>query len=169
MSRFPLTRRVLRSIAIAAVAGAFVIQIVRPARTNPLTDPAGTLTASAHVPAGVQDVLVRGCADCHSNDTRWPWYSNVAPISWFVIDHVNHGRRHFNYSDWAQDDRDRTPKLLKDICQLTRKGAMPMTSYLWLHPDSRLSESDVALLCDWSDAMRREIPSTSANAGLDNP
>lgn len=151
------TGRLIRNAALILIGGACAIQLARPARTNPPTHPARTLMAVAHAPAEVQDVLERGCRDCHSHDTRWPWYSNVAPVSWFVINDVNQGRRHFNYSDWAQYDRDKVPQLLKDICDQTRKGEMPMTSYLWMHPDSRLSDRDVSLLCDWSDAERRSF------------
>ena len=77
------------------------MQLVRPARTNPPTDRPRTLFARVTVSAADRRGAERACRDCHSNDTRWPWYSNVAPVSWFVIDHVNHGRSHFNYSDWA--------------------------------------------------------------------
>jgi len=52
----------------------------------------------------VAGILDRACADCHSNKTRWPWYSHVAPVSWFVIDHVNHGRSHLNFSEWGRYD-----------------------------------------------------------------
>jgi hypothetical protein len=169
VSRRRVILRVGRRAALVMIGAAFAIQIVRPARTNPPTDPARTLTTVADVPAGAHDVLVRGCQDCHSNDTRWPWYSNVAPISWFVIDHVNHGRRHFNYSDWAQYDRDRIPGLLKDICELTRKGDMPMSSYLWLHPDSRLTDTDVTVLCEWTDGMRRVTTPTSRSTAATRP
>ena len=151
-----LSARVFRKAALAAIAGALVIQLARPARTNPPTDPARTMMAIVHPTREAEAVFVRGCRDCHSNDTRWPWYSNVAPISWFVIDHVNSGRRHFNYSDWTQHERDRVPRLLKDICELSRKEEMPMTSYLWLHPDARLSDRDVAALCDWTERALRE-------------
>ena len=147
----------VRKVALVLVAGACAIQLVRPARTNPPTDPARTLMAVTHAPVEVQSVLQRGCRDCHSHDTRWPWYSNVAPISWLVIDDVNHGRRHFNYSDWAQYDRDKIPQLLKDICEQTRKGDMPLSTYLWMHTDARLSDREVSVLCDWSDAERRSF------------
>lgn len=147
--------RLARRAAAVLLTGAFVIQLARPARTNPATDPSRTLAAIAHVPPDVQSVLERGCRDCHSHDTRWPWYSEVAPTSWFVIDHVNHGRRHFNYSDWAQYDQDKLPKLLKDMCELTRKQDMPLSSYLWLHPDARLSDRDISSLCDWTDRQGR--------------
>jgi hypothetical protein len=151
-----LNPQVIRRAAVAVIVGAVAIQLARPARTNPPTDPARTMMAVAHPTPEAEAVIVRGCRDCHSHDTRWPWYSNVAPMSWFVIDHVNHGRRHFNYSDWAQYDRDQIPRLLKDICGLTRKDEMPMTSYLWFHPDARLSDRDVAQLCDWTERALRE-------------
>jgi hypothetical protein len=153
-SRGPWTKRAV----LAIVAGACAIQLVRPARTNPVTDPARTMTSVTRLPASVLAVLEKGCRDCHSNDTRWPWYSNVAPVSWFVIDHVNQGRRQFNYSDWAQYDEDNVPRLLKDVCELTRKGAMPMSSYLWMHEDARLSERDVSILCNWTNVHRRPFP-----------
>lgn len=149
--------RLIRHAAIFMIGGACAIQLARPARTNPPTDPARTLMAVTRAPAAVQSVLERGCRDCHSHDTRWPWYSTVAPVSWLVIDDVNHGRRHFNYSDWAQYDRDKLPQLLRDVCEQTRKGDMPLPIYLWMHPESRLSGRDVSLLCDWSDAELRSF------------
>ena len=149
--------RLIRNAALIVIGGTFAIQLARPARTNPPTDPARTLMTVTHAPDDVNAVLERGCRDCHSHDTRWPWYSSVAPVSWFVINDVNSGRRHFNYSDWARYDRDKIPQLLKDICEQTRTGEMPLSSYLWVHPDSRLSDRDVSLLCDWSDAERRSL------------
>jgi heme-binding protein len=149
--------RLIRNAVFSVICGACAIQLARPARTNPPTDPARTLRAITHAPADVNAVFERGCRDCHSHDTRWPWYSNVAPVSWLVIDDVNHGRSHFNYSDWAQYDRDKIPQLLKEICDQTRKGEMPLSIYLWMHPDSQLSDRDVSLLCDWSDAERRAL------------
>ena len=142
----------IRRIAFVGIGGALAIQLVRPARTNPSTDPSRTMATIVHVPPEVATVLDRACRDCHSHDTRWPWYSNVAPVSWFVIDHVNSGRRHFNYSNWAQHDKDKVPRLLKDICELTRKKEMPLSSYLWLHPEARTSDRDIAVLCEWTDS-----------------
>jgi hypothetical protein len=166
----PAIRLALR-VGLVMIVGAVAIQLARPARTNPPTDPSRTMATVTHLPPDVLRVLERGCRDCHSHDTRWPWYSEVAPVSWFVIDHVNHGRRHFDYSDWAQYDEDKIPKLLKDICDLTRKGDMPLSSYLWFHPDARLSDRDVSILCQWTDrelrSIRRPVASRSSPlAGL---
>jgi hypothetical protein len=139
------------------LGASLVIQLARPARTNPPTYEARTLSATAHVTPEAKAVLERACRDCHSHETRWPWYSNIAPVSWFVIDHVNSGRRHFNYSDWAQYDEDKKQRILKDICDLTRKKDMPIPSYLWMHGDAHVSEGDTAALCAWTDTARQEL------------
>jgi hypothetical protein len=138
-------------------AGLFLVaffgaQAVRPARTNPSSNPTASLLPKA--PTQVSGILTRACADCHSNETRWPWYSNVAPMSWFLIDHVNHGRDHFNFSEWATYSEDDQDKLLGSICSLSKKGRMPLPSYLWIHRDATLSDGDIAALCSWSDKMR---------------
>jgi hypothetical protein len=148
-------RKTIRWGSAAAIAGAVAIQFVRPPRTNPVTIPERTLASRVPLSREAAAVLDRSCRDCHSNDTRWPWYSNVAPVSWFVIDHVDHGRRHLNYSDWVQYPPEDTQRLLKNICAFAKKDTMPLASYLWMHRESRLSDADVAALCDWTDGLLR--------------
>ena len=151
-------RKPLRFVLFAVAGLLLAIQFVRPARTNPATDPAATLHAHVAVPANVASILERSCRDCHSNATRWPWYSNVAPVSWWVIDHVNHGRSHFNFSQWAKYNPEEQRNLLEESCELSRKGAMPLPSYLRMH-DAAMSASDIATLCAFTEsAMRSLIP-----------
>ena len=90
-------RKVLKWLAIAVVCVLVGLQFVRPARTNPAFDQSQTIHSRLQMTPQVASILNRSCQDCHSNTTRWPWYSNVAPVSWFVIDHVNHARSHLNY------------------------------------------------------------------------
>jgi hypothetical protein len=148
-------RRATRWLAAATIVGAIGIQFVRPARTNPDTDPAQTLDARVEVTSDARAILERACRDCHSNETRWPWYSQVAPVSWFVIDHVNHGRRHLNYSDWARYAPEDADRILMNTCAFARKETMPMPSYLLMHREARLSDADVTALCDWTETVRR--------------
>lgn len=138
-------------VAMSMVAaGAVLIQFYGPEATNPGSDPGRALAAHVAVPADTAAILQRACRDCHSNETRWPWYSHVAPVSWFVIDHVNHGRSHFNYSDWARYDPEEADRLLKKSCELVRKGSMPMASYRRMHAQAALTVADVEALCRWS-------------------
>jgi hypothetical protein len=139
--------------SLAALLGLFVaIQLLRPARTNPPVDPGHTLQARAHVPAEVDAIFARACQDCHSNLTRWPWYSQVAPVSWLVASDVNEGRRHMNFSEWDPRASHHSGSLFDEICEQVRTGEMPLWFYLPLHPDARLSPGDVNTICAWTAA-----------------
>lgn len=134
-----------------------IIQFIRPAKTNPVADPSLALESHVQVDPKVAAILDRSCADCHSNKTRWPWYTNVAPVSWFVIDHVNTGRSEVNFSEWGQYSRRDQEGKLKQICREVTNGAMPLSSYTPMHAGSELSAVDVQTLCDWTDATRKLI------------
>ncbi|MGE5400207.1 MAG: heme-binding domain-containing protein [Ignavibacteriales bacterium] len=79
----------------------------------------------------------RACFDCHSNQTKWPGYSYIAPVSWFVTDHVHEGKRKLNFSEWKY-----TPKKAKRIISEIKRGEMPLKSYLLLHPEARLTDTE---------------------------
>jgi hypothetical protein len=152
-------RGALRWLGRLLVLVVIAIQFVRPARTSPPTDASRALHAHAAVPARAAAVLDRACRDCHSNETRWPWYSHVAPVSWFVIDHVNHGRSHFNYSDWARYERDDARRLLKNACDFARRQTMPLPSYTLINRSARLTDEDIVTLCDWAERSARDLVS----------
>src|SRR5712664_3174329 len=105
-------RKILKWIAIILVIIFFGLQFIRPAKTNPPIDQAQTIEAQTQVTPQVEAILDRSCNDCHSNKTRWPWYSNVAPVSWLVVDDVNEARRVLNFSEWGRLDPDRQRKKL---------------------------------------------------------
>jgi hypothetical protein len=130
------------------------IQVIRPARTNPPVDPSHALEAVVFVPPRVESTLQRACYDCHSDLTRWPWYSNVAPVSWFVIDHVDSGRRQVNFSDWlrpnTKDPAEYTRERFQAICKQVQTRNMPLTSYLLVHRAAKLSQGDIETICAWT-------------------
>jgi len=146
-----MRRRFVKLVGLVVLGIVLLIQLIRPARTNPPVDRSRSLTALVAVPSETARILNRACRDCHTNETRWPWYSNVAPVSWFVIEHVNHGRSHLNFSDWAQYTPSDATKLIDKTCELTRKGDMPMGSYTWIHTDARLAPAEVEMVCAWAD------------------
>jgi hypothetical protein len=149
--------RFLRWLLILLAAAFVGIQFVRPARTNPPINPAQSIEANLHVSPQVAAILDRSCNDCHSNKTVWPWYTNVAPVSWFVIGHVNDARSVMNFSQWGDDDKDKQSRRLRDICEQVSDGEMPLSSYTPLHPGSKPSANDVKTLCDWTNAERARL------------
>ena len=143
------------ALAIVLVIGG--MQLIRPRKTNPPVDPARELKTHTQLPADVARVLNRSCGDCHSNQTRWPWYSDVAPVSWVVIDDVNEGRRHVNLSDWAKYDADHAERKLGQICDEVKDGGMPLVSYTWVHKGTKLSQAERDAVCQWTKAERQRI------------
>jgi len=145
-------QRVLKWAAVALAAVVALMQFIRPALTNPPVDQTRTIQARMQVSGEVSAILDRSCNDCHSYQTRWPWYSHVAPISWFVVGHVNDGRDDLNFSEWAKYSQSEQQHFLKKMCGEVTAGEMPLNSYLWLHRDAKLSSEDVKTLCDWASA-----------------
>lgn len=141
------------------------LQFVRPARVNPPEVAGRGIEAHARLTPEVESVLRRSCMDCHSNRTEWPWYSNVSPASWLVVDHVNHGRTRLNFSDWSRYDREEVGGVLKSICEEARGGSMPMPSYTLVQRDARLSDADVKALCEWASAESERLASSDGASG----
>jgi len=150
-------RKLLKWTAIILVIIFVGLQFIRSAKTNPPIDQSQTIEAHTQMTPQVAAILDRSCNDCHSNKTRWPWYSNVAPASWLVIGHVNDARKDLNFSEWSRRDRDRQSKKLQQMCDEVTDGAMPLGSYTPLHPGSKLSADDVKTLCDWANSERQRI------------
>jgi hypothetical protein len=152
-----MIRKVLKWSVLVVLCLFFIAQFYRPARTNPVSDGSQLFESHLQIDPKTAAILDRSCVDCHSNKTRWPWYSNVAPVSWFVIDHVDHGRSHLNFSEWGKYDRQEQRALLTDICKEVKQGTMPLSSYTPLHPGSKLTLEDIHTVCDWANGQRGKV------------
>jgi hypothetical protein len=135
----------------AAVVGLVVVlagaQLIRPERANPPIDSSRTIQAQTGTAEGLSAVLNRSCGQCHSNATVWPWYTNIAPVSWLMAYGVKQGRRAVNYSEWAGYPLERQRALLVASCQAASSGRMPGSPFTLLYPGTRLSSQDVETIC----------------------
>lgn len=146
--------RIARWVGIALALAFVAIQLVPVDRTNPPVE--------ADVPASdeARAVLRRACYDCHSNETVWPWYSYVAPISWLVARDVREGRADLNYSTWNRLETKDRIKALRESWEEVEEGEMPLWFYLPAHPEARLSPQDRTILREWSLSMGGADPGT---------
>ena len=149
--------KVLKWLVVVVACLFVAAQFRRPARTNPPVDQSQTIEAHAQMTPQVASILARSCSDCHSHKTAWPWYTNVAPISWFIVNHVNEGRHNMNLSEWGRYDLRRQRNKLQQMCEEVQDGAMPLSTYTPLHPNSKLSPDDVKTLCGWTEAERERL------------
>jgi Haem-binding domain len=94
-------------------------------------------------------VLVRACGNCHSNHTDWPWYSHVAPVSWWLARHVREGREKLDFSQWETYSTWQKRNKLESMCGLISTGRMPPRMYTAMHPEAKLTEENKKAVCAW--------------------
>jgi heme-binding protein len=140
-----MSRRLKQAAIVFAVVFA-AAQLVRPERANPATDASRRIQAHVGTASGLVAVLDRACSDCHSNATVWPWYTQIAPVSWLMAYGVTKGRKTVNFSEWAAYSPEQQRVLLLESCQDASQGRMP-GPYTLLHPEMRLSAQDVETIC----------------------
>jgi hypothetical protein len=142
----------LKKILGALLLALLLIQFIRPSQDNPPTDQAQSFQQVANPPAEVVNVLKSACYDCHSNETVYPWYSQIAPFSWWLANHINEGREHLNFSTYGQISAEDKGKVMEEIAEVIQKNEMPLASYTWLHPEAKLSEAQKNMLMQWANS-----------------
>jgi mono/diheme cytochrome c family protein len=131
-----------------AIVGLFLaIQLIPYGHTH---DNPAVVMEPAWDSEATRDLAVRACFDCHSNETSWPWYTNVAPISWLAVRDVDEGRATLNFSEWGSQGRH-----ADEAAEVVREGEMPPVYYTWLHPSARLSDAELEQLAAGLDATMR--------------
>lgn len=153
-----MSRRVKQAAVVFVIVFA-AAQLIRPERANPATDAARTIQAHTGTTSELAAVLDRSCRDCHSNNTVWPWYSEIAPLSWLMARGVAEGRKAVNFSEWAGYPPDVQRMLLSASCEDVSSGKMP-GPYTLLRPETRLSTQDIVTIC----AATRQADANAANA-----
>jgi Haem-binding domain len=148
----------LKQVAVVLVVVFAAAQLVRPERANPPTDASRTIQAHVGTASGLTAILDRACRDCHSNETVWPWYSQISPLSWAMAYGVTKGRNAVNFSEWATYPLDQQRAALVASCQDVSAGKMP-GAYALLHPEMRLSAQDIETIC----AAARQAEAHAAN------
>jgi hypothetical protein len=128
-------------ILLVALIG---IQFVPIERTNPPVE------IDVPVSAELKAVLRRSCYDCHSNETRWPWYAHIAPVSFLIASDVKEGRRQVNFSVWSQYTVSRRARKLKEITEQVEQNKMPQWYYVLVHPEAKLSAGDKEMIVRWA-------------------
>ena len=144
-----------KKLLLASPVVAVAIQLIpAPAKTNPPIDPARTFATVMKPPPDVQAVLQRACADCHSNETKWPWYADIAPISWPVRKHVVDGRKHLNLSEWLKPGETKFSdwSQLEDIGKAVLDKSMPLYGYDWMHAEAKLTAVEREAIAKWADS-----------------
>ena len=147
-------RLTLKNTVYALLILLLVMQLFRIDKTNPPADFSKDFITLTQPPPEIAGMLKTSCYDCHSNATTYPWYTNVAPISWWIKHHINDGRKHLNFSIWGSYTSRKADHKLEECVEMTEEGEMPMTSYTLLHGKAKLSKEQQAALVSWFNSLR---------------
>jgi hypothetical protein len=150
-----MRRRLIYLVSVAAAL--ILIQFIRPEQNLGELDTEIDFIQASGVPDTLASIILNSCYDCHSDHTRYPWYSSLAPVSWYLNRHVVEGKAHLNFSSWGIMDKAKKVTQLDQICEEITYGAMPLNSYLLIHRSSKLSEKDIQAICEWTESEALKI------------
>ncbi len=157
----------VQKIAFALLLAIAVLQFFQIDKTNPVADPALDFMNITNPPDEIATILKTACYDCHSYNTRYPWYTNIQPVAWWVKDHIDHGRDELNFSEFGNYTERRADHKLEEAAEYTLNEEMPLPSYTWGHSDARLTDQERKYLADWFEDQRAILFSDS-NTVLDS-
>jgi hypothetical protein len=105
-------------------------------------------------PENVKMILKESCYDCHSDFTRYPWYNNITPVNYWLAEHVNDGKKHFNVSNWVGNSVKRKDHKIEELIEMVEKKYMPIESYTFAHSEAKLSDDQIKEVVDWAKQVR---------------
>lgn len=149
---------------------AFVaLQFFQPAKSNQSMDMANDIGKVVAVPENVHTLLKTACYDCHSNNTNYPWYANIQPVGWWLKDHIDEGKEHLNFQEFAltkAGGRFPTKSLrqdhkLEEVAEMVETGEMPLTSYTFIHGNAKLDAGERKMIVDWVTSARAELSNSA--------
>ncbi len=136
-------------LAVLVVAIVLVIQVIPVERNVSTVQPGQSFEKTEKVPANVAAILKVSCYDCHSNNTRYPWYSELKPAAWLMARHIKKGKKELNFDEFNDYSKRRKKAKIKSIISQIEKEEMPLKSYLLLHSDSKLTAEERKMLLDF--------------------
>jgi hypothetical protein len=144
----------IKKILLFLLAALVVIQFFHPKKNETKAAQPNYIGMAFPIPTDVKSILAKACDDCHTNNTRYPWYSKIQPVDWWLDKHVQDGKKHLNLDDYTNRNLRYQYHKLEEIAEQVKKGEMPLESYTWMHKDAILSETEKNTLINWADAMR---------------
>ncbi|HEV8539405.1 MAG TPA: heme-binding domain-containing protein [Bacteroidota bacterium] len=149
--------KILKRIVMSLAGLLVVIQFIRPEKNVPDGSPLNDIGGKFTVPEDVVVVLRTSCYDCHSNETRYPWYAEIQPVGWWLNDHIHDAKEELNFSEFANYRPRRQYRKFEEITDQVKEGEMPLPSYLILHNDAKLSPAHKERLTGWANSMRDSL------------
>ena len=146
--------KILKKIGLLFLIAFVIAQFFGPDRNEGDFASIEAFMNETNPPENVKIILKETCFDCHSDVTRYPWYSNITPVNYWMEDHVKHGKGHFNVSKWEGNSIKRKDHKFEELIEMVEAKEMPLNSYTWMHSDAKLSDDEIKAVVDWAKLVR---------------
>jgi hypothetical protein len=150
-------KKFFKVLGIILLVVMVVIQFFHPAKNIAATPSSHHISKLYVVQANVEQILVKSCYDCHSNTTKYPWYSNIQPIHWWLDDHIKDGKKHLNFDEFTTYRVARQYKKLEECIEEIKEGEMPLENYCYIHKTAVLTTNEKEALISWNESIRDSI------------
>lgn len=144
----------IRKILMVLLAALVIIQFIHPKKNKSEENQPNFIGNTFPVPADVKSILAKACNDCHSNNTKYPWYTNIQPLHWFMDKHIRGGKKEMNLDEYTSRSLRYQYKKMDDLKEQIKEGEMPLDSYTWMHKNAKLTEEEKNKLIAWADGIR---------------
>ncbi len=145
-----------KSIGLIIVGIIVLMQFIRPSHAVPETDPNADFITIFQPSEEISGILKNACYDCHSHNSKYPWYSNIAPVSYWLSNHINEGREELNFSVWETYSLKRKNHKLEEIAEMVEEKEMPLNSYTWMHEEAKLTDEQRSKLAAFAKSLMQE-------------
>jgi len=147
-------KNILKKIGLLILVALVIMQFIRPDKNESGYESVTFFENETQPSPQLKEILRSNCYDCHSNQTAYPWYAEIAPVSYWLADHVHEGKEHFNVSDWEQYSDKKKDHKLDELIEEVEEGEMPLSSYTWIH--GNLEEDEKEVLINWTRELRKK-------------
>lgn len=147
----------IRKIFIFLLAALIIIQFFHPKKNKSSGPQANYIGNAFTVPEDVKNIMAKACMDCHSNNTRYPWYSYVQPVHWWLNKHINKAKKEINFDEYANRPLRFQYKKMEEVAEQVKEGKMPLNSYLWVHKDAKLTKEEKEKIINWATSIQDSL------------
>jgi hypothetical protein len=146
-------KKIILGIAVLLV----LIQFFRPEKNTATAASANNIAKKYNTPNEVKVILDKACNDCHSNNTKYPWYANFQPVAWWLDHHVDEGKGEINFDEFLTYPPKKARHKMEEVNEMVKEGEMPLNSYTWVHKDAVLTQAEKLVLAEWAVATMKTI------------
>lgn len=147
----------MKKIILGIAVLLLVIQFFRPEKNISLSPSANNIAKKYNTSNEVKVILDKACNDCHSNNTKYPWYSNFQPVAWWLDHHVDEGKGEINFDEFLTYPAKKARHKMEEVNEMVKEGEMPLNSYTWVHKDAVLTQAEKLVLAEWAVATMKTI------------